>query len=329
MLTIKDLGEHQLLAKLSKFCAENIVGDDAALLDFPANKKLVVTTDILVENVHFSDRTTPPLAIGWRAVSANLSDLAAMGATPKGITVGLSLRGETTVEWIETVYQGMKQCLDQFDTAIVGGDITKSNVNTISITALGEVSPQQTILRHVAQVGDFILITGKHGLSKAGLELLLNPEKYSNISSGIQTPLIKAHQYPQPRFDVIQQLQKLNWCHPIAGMDSSDGLADAIMQICQLSQVGAEIYLDKIPIDNNIISITNATNALEWCLYGGEDFELILCLPSSLAEELRKNLNSNAVIIGKIIESQSLKLIKSESSDSQILLSKAKTYQHF
>jgi thiamine-monophosphate kinase len=329
MLTVKDLGEHRLLDKLQRFCAPNLVGDDAALLDFPANKQLVVTTDMLVENVHFSDRTTPPLAVGWRAAAANLSDLAAMGAMPIGITVGLSLRGNVTLDWIETVYQGLKQCLDQFSTPIIGGDITRSEVNTLAITALGQVSPQQTILRHVAQPQDVIVITGEHGLAKAGLELLLNPQLYPSVSDETQVKLISAHQYPQPRLDVIQQLQQLEFNSPIAGMDSSDGLADALLQICRFSGVGAKINLEAIPLHPSLLDLTDPATALEWCLYGGEDFELVICLPSSLAQELIANLNSQAVIIGQITQSSGIKFVNLPPNYRKLSLTERKTYQHF
>lgn len=329
MLTVKDLGEHQLLAKLAPYCA-NIIGDDAALLDFPPDQQLVVTTDVLAENVHFSDRTTPALSVGWRAVTANLSDLAAMGAVPLGITVGLSLRGETKVDWIETVYQGMKQCLDQYSTAIIGGDITRSKTNTISITALGKVTPNQTILRHGAKPQDLILITGKHGLSKAGLELLLNPHLYPSVSLDTKTKLISAHQYPQPRLDVIQQLQQLaEFNQPLGGMDSSDGLADAIMQICRFSGVGAVIDVAKIPIPSDLITLTDSATALEWCLYGGEDFELVLCLKPSLALKLLDKLPSQAVVIGEITKTNSIQLINNSPDNPKLLLTQTKTYQHF
>jgi thiamine-monophosphate kinase len=252
-----------------------------------------------------------------------------MGATPIAITVGLSLRQDVTLDWIETVYQGMKQCLDQFATPIIGGDITRSQTNTISITALGQVAPHQTILRHVAQPHDLIVITGKHGLAKAGLELLLNPNLYQSIASIIQNPLIKAHQYPQPRFDVINSLQKLNFLKPIAGMDSSDGLADAIMQICRFSQVGAKINLESIPIDKNILELTDSNTALDWCLYGGEDFELVLCLPPTLANQLLCDLKHEAFIIGEITKSTNIKISSTQSSNFQLLLHERKTYQHF
>lgn len=132
---VNDIGEQGLLKKLQLFCPGDIVGDDGAVLSVNPQEQLVITTDVLVDGVHFSDRTTPPETVGWRAAAANLSDLAAMGATPIGITVGLSLPGELTVTWVEKLYQGLTNCLRQYQTSIVGGDICRSPIITISITA--------------------------------------------------------------------------------------------------------------------------------------------------------------------------------------------------
>lgn len=248
MVKIEDIGEHQLLAIIRPYCDQEKIGDDGAILDVSLGKKLVITTDILVENVHFSDSTTPPHSIGYRATTANLSDLAAMGATPIALTIGLSLRKDVEISWIESLYQGIQQCLAKYNIKIVGGDITRSIVNTISITAVGEVSQNKAIYRHTAKVGDVILTTGFHGLAKAGLEILLYPEKYSHIDDETRKKVIFAHQYPQPRLDMIKHLKNLHPYPQITGMDSSDGLADAIIQICQMSNVGATINRQKLPI---------------------------------------------------------------------------------
>lgn len=343
MVKLKDIGEHELLKIISKYCDyglacdRNHKGDDAAILDIGNQQKLVVTTDILVENVHFSDRTTPPHSVGYRAVTANLSDIAAMGAEPLGITVGLSLRGDVEVNWVEQLYQGMQECLQPYGISIIGGDVTRSQVNTIAITALGQVQPQNIIYRHQAQVGDWILITGHHGLSRAGLELLLYPEKYSHISSETKTKLISSHQYPQPRLDIIkrlyQQLANSSLSQTdhfmIAGMDSSDGLADAIIQICQQSRVGANIHLSQLTISPEILVITDYNTAIEWTLYGGEDFELVLCLPPKMAQYLRQIFPDDCQIIGEITATENIAIINPLDNSPQLLLNQKKTFQHF
>jgi thiamine-monophosphate kinase len=299
---LNDIGEQGLLQIIQRYCPAEIVGDDGAVLAVKSGYKLVVTTDVLVDRVHFSDRSTSAFDVGWRSAAANLSDLAAMGANPLGITVGLSLPGTTSVAWIEELYQGLSSCLQQFNTPIVGGDVTRSEVITVAITALGEVLPQNVITRFQGQPGDVILITGYHGLSKAGLELLLNPHLGANLTPTERTFLTLAHQKPQPRLDVITQLRKIAPNAVIAGMDSSDGLGDAISQLCRCSKVGAIIDFDSILRCPIFQKLPSDCPIEQWILNGGEDFELVLCLAPAIAEELLSCLQEGAAIIGQIQE---------------------------
>jgi thiamine-monophosphate kinase len=293
---VQDLGEQGLLARLLPFCP--LAGDDGALVPVVAGQDLVVTTDVLVDGVHFSDRTTPPHAVGWRAAAANLSDLAAMGATPLGITVGLSLPGTTPIAWVEDLYRGLTDCLAPFQTSIIGGDLCRSPLLSVAITALGQVVPAQAIRRHTAQPGDVIVVTGVHGASRAGLEILLHPEKAAGLADRDRHFLIQKHQYPRPRLDVLPHLPY----QAPAGMDSSDGLADAILQICRASQVGAQLDRASIPMPPCFNTWLPEPEALNWALYGGEDFELVLCLPKSEAEKLVQQLGDGAAIVGEITE---------------------------
>jgi thiamine-monophosphate kinase len=182
-MEIKDIAEAGLLQRLFPFCVAGTVGDDGALLTMPPGQSLIVTTDVLVDGVHFSDRTTSAADVGWRAAAANLSDLAAMGARPLGITVGLSLPPTTKVAWVEELYSGMKCCLQHYQTGIVGGDVCRSPVISVAITALGTVDPAQAIRRDQARPNSAILVTGYHGKSRAGLELLLHPEAGQGLSA--------------------------------------------------------------------------------------------------------------------------------------------------
>ncbi|HEY9662398.1 MAG TPA: thiamine-phosphate kinase, partial [Allocoleopsis sp.] len=190
-LKVQDLGEQALLQRLYQFCQPDLVGDDAALLTVAPDHSLVVTTDMLVDRVHFSDQTTSAPDVGWRAAAANLSDLAAMGATPLGITIGLGLPAELAVSWVEGLYQGMVECLQQYGTPIVGGDICRSSVTTVSITAFGQVKPEQAIYRNQAKPGDAIVVTGLHGASRAGLELLLHPKQGQTLAEADRQFLIQ------------------------------------------------------------------------------------------------------------------------------------------
>jgi thiamine-monophosphate kinase len=304
-MQLQDIGEQGFLKIIQGFCPPEIVGDDGAVLAELDRKSLVVTTDLMVEAVHFNDRTTSPRDVGWRAVTANLSDLAAMGATPTAITVGLGLRRETAVSWLEELYQGMTACLGK--VPIVGGDVVSSAVNTVAITAFGRVDPERVIRRKAAQVGDAIVITGVHGKSKAGLELLLFPEQFKILTEDAAScqDLIKAHQRPQARLDVLPLLTDFP---RVAGMDSSDGLADAICQICQASNVGAMIDRHALSIPPALLQMTDATTALDWVLYGGEDFELVLCLPWQEAQALVQKIGQTSAIIGRITAETSILL---------------------
>jgi thiamine-monophosphate kinase len=323
-LRVQDLGEQGLLARLLPFCGEG-VGDDGALMTIAPDYSMVVTTDLLADEVHFSDRTTPPHSVGWRAAAANLSDLAAMGASPLGITVGLSLPGAVKVSWLEQLYQGLTDCLKQYDTPIVGGDICRGNALTVAIAAFGQVMPQRTIRRGGALPGDAIVVTGVHGASRAGLELLTNPELAESLGESDRQLLIQKHQYPVPRLDVLAAIAD----DRIAGMDSSDGLADAVLQTCRASGVGAEIDRQKIPVPSCFQSWLLESQALNWALYGGEDFELVLCLAPELAESLVQRLGNEAAIVGTITQQPEIVVVDSSSKYSRKTLKASGVFQHF
>lgn len=296
-----------MLQRIQPYCLPDAIGDDGAVLHPSPGQSLVVTTDALIAGVHFSDATTPPHAAGWRAAAANLSDLAAMGALPLGLTVALALPPTTSLVWVEQFYGGLRDCCEAYGTAIVGGDLCRSARLMVSITAMGEVPPTNVLTRSAAQAGDIIAVTGTHGASRAGLELLL-PKELSDppgAHQGAESTLgpkpelrggaippaaqrsawIQAHQYPRPRLDwvpVLRQLQgDLQLDRPLAAMDSSDGLADAVLQLCRASGVDAELYGSQLPQPIGLASWQGSQTALDWTLYGGEDFELVLCLPVS------------------------------------------------
>jgi len=329
---IRDIGEQGVLKRLQRFCPSDIVGDDAAIMPNPEpGQLLVVTTDVLVDGIHFSDRTTSAEDVGWRAVAANLSDLAAMGSSPLGITVGLSLPGDVAVSWVERLYQGMSECLQPYNTPIVGGDVCQSPVITVSITAFGQVLQERVMRRSNAQVGDAILVTGVHGGSRVGLELLLNPEFGKDLNKKERSRLIQAHQRPKPRLDILPQLWESLASQspiPLTAMDSSDGLADAIAQICRASGVGAVVEWDAIPIPSVLPQLTSPEQVWDWVLYGGEDFELVLCLSEPLAQVFVEKFAGSA-IIGYITSGRSVCLRDSTEKYADELLTLNRGFQHF
>lgn len=335
LLLLRDIGEQGLLKLLHQFCPPGLVGDDAACVELKGGfgRSLAVTTDVLVDGVHFSETTTSPEDAGWRAAAANLSDLAAMGASAIAIVVGLSLKGDTPVSWVERLYQGMTACLEEYGTAIAGGDVVRSPVISIAITAFGQVDPERTIRRGAAQPGDAIVVTGYHGASRAGLELLLHPELGQSLSQSDRHFFIQAHQRPRPRLDVLPILQSLNVptrsAVRVAGMDSSDGLADAILQIARASGSGARIDPALLPIPPALSQWVGVETALDWALYGGEDFELILCLPPGEAEQLVKKLGSPGAIVGTITKDARVCLTDSTGAQTERYLSLNKGFEHF
>ena len=334
-LTVKAVGELGLLERLRPFCPAGLLDDDAALLEITADHSVVVTTDVLVDGVHFSDRTTRAEDVGWRAVAANLSDLAAMGAHPLGITIGLSLPGEVPVAWVEALYQGMSQCLQPWGSVIYGGDLCRSPVISIAITALGQVRPDQVLRRTTAQVGQVIVVTGVHGASRAGLELLLHSDRAGHLPEQARQALIQAHQRPRPRFDALRLLRPLlaEFDQPagaIAAMDSSDGLANAVLQICRASGVGASLERSQIPMPPEFRDWLSPQQSLDWALYGGEDFELVLSLPENLATVFVEQLGQGAAIIGSITSDSDVLLQGAGGdSDGHELLSLQQGFQHF
>ncbi|NJK38528.1 MAG: thiamine-phosphate kinase [Oscillatoriales cyanobacterium RM2_1_1] len=316
-IQVQELGEQGILQLVQGFCPGSIVGDDGALFTPDPEQALVITTDMLVDQVHFSDATMTATDVGWRAAAANLSDLAAMGATPRGITIALGLPGETPVDWVEHLYSGVKACLDRFQAAIFGGDLCRSPVRSIAITAFGQVKPSQVMRRSTCKPDQAIMVTGCHGSSRAGLELLLHPPSEPSLLFDIEKHrLVQSHQRPVPRLDVLPFLQP-RWAEEpgltIGGMDSSDGLADAVLQLCRASGVGARVWRDLIPRDVALGKLVSEEQGLEWALYGGEDFELVLCLPFNLAEQLVQdliqNLGSQAAIIGTTTQNSQVLLV--------------------
>ena len=283
--SLAELGEGELLRRLERFAPPGQLADDAALLpSTPGGRCGVLSSDVLVEERHFSRITTPPGSVGWRAVMANLSDLAAMGADQVvGITVGLSCPGSLSWHWLEAVYGGMAKALRCHGGRLLGGDCVGSPMVSLAITALGTVDQGQVIRRPGAQVGDWLVCSGPHGLSSYGLSLLCSGVRPAPESLQAQAA-VAAHRYPRARLDVPPRLrasqpQGTPW--RVAGTDSSDGLAQALHLLCTGQGLGARVH--RLPLPE---ALKGRPDGERHCLWGGEDFELVLALAPGWAQVL-------------------------------------------
>ena len=286
-LTLSQIGEQELIRRLAAYARPDQWNDDAALLPEISPERWVISSDTLVEGVHFSAGTTPASAAGWRAAAANLSDLAAMGRLRcEGITVALSAPGHTEVHWIEQAYEGMQELLQHHGGHLLGGDCSGGEQLVLAITALGPVHPDQQIQRGAGKAGDWLISTGAHGRSALGLQLLLGGAAWAlSLPSEQQQTAIRCHQRPQPRFDAVAALHASRpdgqpW--RVGGTDSSDGLRRSLELLGLASGCRPELHRNALPDPSDPF----------WslCLDGGEDFELVLALAPSWAEALLRQL---------------------------------------
>ena len=298
--TIKDLGEIELLNRLKKFMRYGQIDDDIAEIN-KINKNLLINTDLLVEKIHFSDEISNAKDIGWKCITTNISDLICSGSENIiSFTVGLVLPPNTHWKWVENLYKGMREAMQEFGGEIIGGDCSSGETKMIAITAIGEMN-QLRLHRGNAVAGDYIVSTGFHGLSRLGLALLRSEHLPSEvqISPKLTNRAINAHKRPYPALEALKALKE---CKPdstswrAAGTDSSDGLIESIRGICESS--GCQAVLSKTSILKDPDWPEDPIWD-EWILNGGEDYELILTLPKEWAEALSKNFKP-AQIIGFI-----------------------------
>lgn len=302
------------------------IDDDTAQIQ-SSKKELLINTDVLVEGVHFSELTTSAHDVGWKAITSNISDLASSGSKEIiGYTIGLVIPPNTTWIWIQEFYEGMKDAMEHFGGKLLGGDCSKGKEKVISITAFGELGGIR-LHRANAMTGDYLVSSGVHGLSRLGLSLLKSEKVINKIKLGknLKERAILAHKRPMPP---VKALHALEACKPIelpwraAGTDSSDGLINAIRNICESSNCQAVIHKKSIPKDKDW---PTGNMWDEWCLNGGEDYKLILSLPEKWAKNFIKEIKS-AKIIGSIKEG-SPKVFWDDSSE--INLNSKYKFQHF
>lgn len=327
---ISSLGEFGLIERLTKDLKtankETVkgVGDDAAILQFTGDEEVLVTTDMLMEGVHFDLTYFPLKHLGYKAVVANISDIYAMNGTPKQITVSLALSRKFCIEDVEELYAGIRLACEQYGVDIVGGDTTSSLTGlAISITAIGTAPKGTVVKRDGAKETDLICVTGNLGAAYMGLQLL-EREKIATAGKDMQ-PDFSGKEYilerqlkPEARREVIERLRSEN-IRPTAMMDVSDGLASELMHICKQSGVGCRIYEERIPIDYQtaIMAEELNLNVITCALGGGEDYELLFTVP--IADHEKVAAMKDVRVIGHIVsDTMGLALITRDGVEMQL-----------
>lgn len=262
------------------------VGDDAAVLDY-SNKKILVSTDMLIQGIHFDLTYTPLKHLGYKSVAVNASDIYAMNGTPRQITVSLAISNHFSVEGLEEFYAGMYLACEAYGIDLIGGDTTSSQTGMcISITVLGEANEEEIVYRNTAKENQLICVSGDLGAAYMGLQLL-EREKLVFEDTKETQPDFAGYEYilerqlkPEARGDIIRLLKEKEIL-PSAMIDISDGLASEILHICKDSGIGCNIYEDKIPIDYQTFKMAEELNmnATVCALSGGEDYELLFTVP--------------------------------------------------
>ncbi|MDE7402919.1 MAG: thiamine-phosphate kinase [Muribaculaceae bacterium] len=299
---ISTLGEFGLIDRLTREMpvindsTKIGVGDDAAVLDF-ADKETLVTTDLLLEGIHFDLRYVPLKHLGYKAAIVNFSDVYAMNGQPKQITVGLGVSSRFTVEHIEELYAGIRLACQQYGVDLVGGDTSASVTGlVISITCIGEVEKGKYVLRSGAKPTDIICVSGDLGAAYMGLQLLERENKVAaGAAPGFQPDfagkeyILERQLKPEARGDIIRILAE-NSILPTAMMDVSDGLSSELLHICKDSNVGCRVYEDRIPIDYQTAVMAEEFNMdlIMAAMNGGEDYELLFTVPLTDNEKIEK-----------------------------------------
>lgn len=299
---ISQLGEFGLIDRLTKELPRvnestvYAVGDDAAVLSFPADSEVLVTTDMLLENVHFDLTYVPLMHLGYKAAVVNFSDIYAMNGTPKQITVSLGISRRFTVEHIEALYAGIRRACEIYGVDIIGGDTCSSHQGlVISITCIGEAPKGTAVKRSGAKDTDLICVSGNLGAAYMGLQLL-EREKVASAGQKDFQPDFSGKEYiierqlkPEARKDIIEALAR-EGVRPTAMMDVSDGLSSELIHICKQSDTGCRVYEDRIPIDYQTAVMAEELNMnlVTAALNGGEDYELLFTVPLTDHDKVEK-----------------------------------------
>lgn len=333
-MTLKTIGEFGFIEKIRNGCLirqENIIrgiGDDAAVFRGQHHGAMLLTTDLLIERVHFNRRTASGFHLGYKALAVNLSDIAAMGATPLDAFVSIAVPDDCHLDFLEAFYDGMKAIAQKFTVNILGGDTTRANEDLVINIALTGCAPESEILyRCNAQVGDVVYATGYLGNSRAGLYLVQNVDQKDAVQF---KRLVDTHLLPEPFVAEGRFLAKQPGVH--AAIDVSDGLSSDISHICSQSDTGVRIWSEKIPMSKQLAEFCTqfGFDPLDMALTGGEDYCLLLTVSPEAADRI-ENVYSETFgcpiyRIGEIIGAKRMELV---CPDGKIKIIEQTGWDHF
>ena len=335
---VNQLGEFGLINHLTKntrlqnISSKKGIGDDAAVID-NGQLQTVVSTDMLVEGIHFDLMYSPLKHLGYKSVVVNVSDIYAMNAIPKQITVSLALSNRFSVEALEEFYAGVQAACDKYKVDLVGGDTTSSPKGLyISITAIGQAAADKIVYRNTAKVGDIICVTGDLGAAYLVLQLLEREKQLYLSNPGVkadlegQNYLVGRQLKPEARKDIVELFAKNNLV-PTSMIDISDGLASELFHLCTQSKVGAFIEEKGVPIhdDTQLMAIKFKLDPITCALSGGEDYELLFTIAPSDIDKVK--FLPDLYIIGDIVEEKDG--VKLHTTGGNIHPIKAQGWQHF
>ncbi|NNE76025.1 MAG: thiamine-phosphate kinase [Pricia sp.] len=311
--SLEELGEFGLIDHLTKnfsIAQKSTVkgiGDDAAVLHF-TDKEIVLTTDLLIENVHFDLSYMPLKHLGYKAVMANLSDVYAMNATPTQITVSIAVSNRFPLEALEELYSGISLATKLYNVDLIGGDTTSSSTGIlISISAVGEVEKGNITYRSGAKPNDLLVVSGDIGGAYMGLQVLEREKEVFKVNPNNQPDLspysyiVERQLKPEARKDIVELLKKLG-VQPTSMIDISDGLSSEILHLCKNSGVGCNLFEEKIPLDPTVISACEEfkMDSTLVALSGGEDYELLFTIDQNDFDKIKGN--PNLTVIGHMTE---------------------------
>lgn len=309
---LQQLGEFGLIDHLTADIQPKVkttlkgIGDDAAVIYKNEEESFLISTDTLVEGIHFNLMYMPLKHLGYKAVAVNVSDICAMNGTPEQITVSIAVSNRFQTEALEELYKGIKLACEHYNVDLVGGDTTASHAGLfLSITAVGTAKTNEIAYRNGAKEFDLLVVSGDLGAAYMGLQILEREKEVFKSNPEIQ-PDLEGHDYiigrqlkPEARVDVVKYLKELNVV-PTSMIDISDGLASEILHLCKASNVGCHIYDEKLPIDaqTSIAAIDFNLDPATCVLNGGEDYELLFTIKQEDYEKIKGN--PHMTVIGHI-----------------------------